>query len=87
MDKTYHFGLRRNQRGISQAMVELVLEYGKCHQDKAILGRKDAAELLAKMQQDMRILKKILDKGGVVVVASDNALVTTYNYKQSGGCK
>jgi hypothetical protein len=51
-------------------------------QDKYVLGRKEALRLLEELQRSERLLKKILDKGGVVVVADGGALITTYNYKQ-----
>jgi ribosomal protein S8 len=82
MQSTVHLGTRMNQRGISLAMVNLVLEYGEIQQDKAVLGRKAAEQLLARMQREMKELKKIVDKGGVVVVSANDAIITTYNYKQ-----
>ena len=63
-------------------MLDLVLEHGEIQQDKRILSRKDAQRLIAKMQRDMKVIKKILDKGGVVVVADSESVITTYNYKQ-----
>lgn len=78
MDSTMHAQERMSQRGISKAMVEFVLEHGTPEQDKVILGRKDALTLLESLQDQQRILKKILDKGGVVVVATDR-VITTYN--------
>jgi hypothetical protein len=71
-----------SQRGIKREMLDLVLEHGEIQQDKRILSRKDAQRLIAKMQRDMKVIKKILDKGGVVVVADSESVITTYNYKQ-----
>lgn len=82
MHTTVHARKRMSQRGISREIVELVLEYGEIQQDKVILGRKDAQRWLAKLQRDMKVIKKILDKGGVVVVADSESVITTYNYKQ-----
>lgn len=79
MHTTQHIQQRLSQRGISRAMVELVLDHGRLDQDRYILGRKEAAQRLRQIQHEERTLKKILDKGGVVVVAEDNALITTYN--------
>ena len=87
MQSTVHVGTRMNERGISLAMVNLVLEYGEIQQDKAILGRKAAERLLAKMQHEMKQLKKIVDKGGVVVVSANDTIITTYNYKQRASKK
>jgi SOS response regulatory protein OraA/RecX len=82
MQQTQHLKQRMSQRGISREMVELVLAHGVPEQDKYVLGRKEALRLLEDFQRSERLLKKILDKGGVVVVADGDALITTYNYKQ-----
>lgn len=82
MQQTQHLKQRMSQRGISRDMIELVLTHGVPDQDKYILGRKEALRLLEDFQRSERLLKKILDKGGVVVVADGGALITTYNYKQ-----
>ena len=79
MDSTTHAQQRMSQRGITKAMVEYVLEHGTPEQDRVILGRKDALSLLESLQDQQRVLKKILDKGGVVVVASGDRMITTYN--------
>ena len=79
MESTIHAQERMSQRGISRAMVEFVLEHGMVEQDRVILGRKDALSLLESLQDQQRILMKILDKGGVVVVAAGTKIITTYN--------
>lgn len=79
MDSTMHALERMSQRGITKAMVDYVLEHGTPEQDRVILGRKDALSLLESLQDQQRVLKKILDKGGVVVVASGDRMITTYN--------
>lgn len=80
MQPTRHFKQRMSQRGVSLEMVELVLAHGTADQDRYILSRKEAQERLELLQREERLLKKILDKGGVVVVADNDALITTYNY-------
>jgi hypothetical protein len=82
MRSTRHFGQRRSQRGVSQAMVDLTIAYGSIDQDKHILGRKEALERLACLKQEQQILKKIVDKGGLVVVVEGGDLITTYNRDQ-----
>ena len=79
MLKTKHFHQRISQRGVGGEMVELALEYGTPEQDKYVLGRQEALGLLEKNRREARLLKKVLDKGGVVVVVEDGALITTYN--------
>lgn len=80
MHKTKHFQQRMSQRGIKQDMVDLVLTYGETQGDKIILSRKASAQLMAAV----RTLGKILDKGGLVVVTSGDAQLTTYNYQGRG---
>jgi hypothetical protein len=61
--------------------------------DRMVLGRRRAAELIeAKQRQvrakeralceekrELKLLKKLADKGGIVVVSTDATLITTYN--------
>lgn len=79
MHTTHHARERMAQRGISLDMIEYVLSNGTPEQDKVIMGKKDALRLLKTLQEEQRLLKKILDKGGVVVVAAGNDVITTYN--------
>lgn len=81
MKTTTHAQQRMSQRGINRSMVDLCLEHGKIDQDRVLLGRKDAEDLLAKMQARMNVLKKIIDKGGIIVISDRNTIITTYNYK------
>lgn len=85
MHTTQHIQQRMSQRGVSRDMVELVLAHGREEQDKYILGRKEASRRLAHLQRETQLLKKVLDKGGVVVVADGDALITTYNYTSQQG--
>lgn len=76
MHKTKHFRQRMGQRGISQAMIDLVLGYGDNEGSKVVLSRKKSEQL----REALRTLMKIVDKGGLVVVAEGDAQITTYNY-------
>ena len=63
------------------------------HNDRLVLGRRHAARLieekqrlvkakeraLREEQRELKLLKKLADKGGIVVVTADAALITTYN--------
>ncbi len=79
METTIHAQGRMAQRGISLKMVEYVLSKGTPSKDKVIMGKKDALQILEELQEEQRLVKKILDKGGVVVVANGNTFITTYN--------
>ena len=78
---TKHGTQRMNQRGITKEMIELTVEYGKYINDKIILKSRDIKKLLTKVSKEIKAkLMKILDKGGLLVVMSDDwALITVYN--------
>jgi len=78
---TKHAMSRMNQRGISKEMIDLTLVYGKCINDRVILKSRDIKKLLHKVSREVKSkLLKILDKGGLVVVLSDDyAVITVYN--------
>jgi hypothetical protein len=79
MQTTLHIQQRMSQRGISHDMVAIVMAHGKASRDRHILDRRGALKRLEELQKEERVLKKILDKGGVTVVAADGALITTFN--------
>ena len=78
---TKHGRKRMNQRGITKEMIELTIEYGQYKKDKIILKSRDIKKLLTKVSKEVKAkLMKILDKGGLVVVMSDDwAVITVYN--------
>lgn len=80
MEATEHMKQRMAQRGKNREMVNLVLNFGTPKQDKITLSRDEAQEQLRQLQQAMRVLKKILAKGGVTVITGGNAWITTYNF-------
>jgi len=84
MKRTRHFKQRMSQRGVSKDMVDLALSFGEIRGDKYVLNRRGAQFLLDQMRYTERIVKKILDKGGITVVAQDGSLITTYNYSGEG---
>jgi hypothetical protein len=94
MHITNHAGQRMNQRGITKEMIELTLQYGATQDEVTTLSRDAAARLVAELQRQMKILKKLLDKGGLTVVTAfsdesvileggiildETILITTYN--------
>lgn len=82
MQSTKHLVQRMNQRGITKEMINVVLDYGEPIKDKAVLRKKDAQRLIKEMQETVKLLQKICNKGGVVVVAEGETIITSYNYKQ-----
>lgn len=80
MHMTQHISQRMAQRGITKDLIDVVLTHGEFEDDRAILDRKNAKKLLEELQRKERLIKKILDKGGLVVVTEGGALITTYNF-------
>jgi hypothetical protein len=79
MHATKHMQTRMSQRGISGDMVELARRFGRDDPDKFVLDRKGLRNLLDELRGLERKVIKALDKGGIVVVETDGALITTYS--------
>lgn len=79
MHTTHHCKARQSQRGIPLKLIDYVLTHGSLEKDKFVLGLKEAKQRLADLEREKRLLMKITDKGGVVVVAEGETLITTYN--------
>lgn len=79
MNFTDHVRRRMQQRGISSEMIDLVLQTGKIEQDRFVLDRRGALRLLEAHERQGQLIKKMVDKGGVTIVAEDGNLITTYN--------
>lgn len=82
MQNTVHIQQRMSQRGINGKMLDIVLEHGRLEKDKHVLRRKDAIRLLDELREQAAVVKKIIDKGGMVVVSDNGTLITTYNYSE-----
>jgi len=80
MYETLHINQRARQRGITNRMIELTLEYGIVQADKIKLGTRRIKKLLRTHKHIKTDLLKIMDKGGLVVVISGAAMITAYNW-------
>jgi hypothetical protein len=69
-----------SQRGMSQSLIDYVLDHGAVDQDKYVVTKRDALRDIDRLKREMRVAMKIADKGGVVVIAEGEALITTYNF-------
>ena len=81
---THHCNQRMSQRGITKDLLEITLKYGFQSGDKIILNKKTIQEMLSKKRVkfdnfERKILLKVLDKGGIVLICENNSLITTYN--------
>lgn len=80
MQQTLHMDQRMSQRGITMDMVDLTLEYGDVKGDKWVLNRKGLDKTIRELEAALRTAKKLRDKGGIVVVTEESALITAYHY-------
>jgi hypothetical protein len=78
---TKHMQSRMNQRGIFKDLVDLALQYGEPDGDKVRLGRKEIDRLVSGLDTLRATAMKARDKGGLVVVAVGESLVTTYGFE------
>ncbi|GGW24843.1 hypothetical protein GCM10011452_10310 [Gemmobacter lanyuensis] len=78
MQMTNHIDARMNQRGIRKELVELTLDLGEIDGDRYVLTSKIIDAEIAGLQRRIRALGEARKKGGVVVVAEGEALLTTY---------
>jgi Domain of unknown function (DUF4258) len=75
-----HADQRMNQRGISRRLVEFTLRYGRIEGDRHVLDRTESRRIIEVLTEELRLAKRIMDKGGVTVVEADNdTVVTAYN--------
>lgn len=78
MQKTAHSITRMNQRGITSAMIELVMSYGEPEGDKTILSAKTCREMIDELKQTQKKLEHAIKKGGLTVVSCEDTIITAY---------
>lgn len=80
MKKTKHIDKRMNQRGITQDMIDFTLNFGEITNDKWFTNKKILQESIRQLEQQIKTAKRLLDKGGIVVVSEDESLITAYHF-------
>lgn len=78
MHVTSHMKTRMNHRAITRGVVDLTLELGEDEGDKTQLTPRRARRLAAELRAELKLLERIIAKGGVTVVSQDATLITTY---------
>lgn len=78
MAKTRHIQQRMSQRAIQQAMLDMVVKFGKSQGDKVILNRKGIDAVLMELEKLKKQALRAREKGGLVIVGVDDAMITTY---------
>lgn len=76
--KTKHFQQRLSQRGITENVIEMLLNYGIYEGDKIILTKKNCQFLSKVFEQLKKTSDKMAEKGGYAAVTSKDALITAY---------
>jgi hypothetical protein len=78
MQHTAHSDIRMNQRGITAAMLDLVMDYGEPEGDKTILSAKTCRQAIDELKQIQKKLEHAIKKGGLTVVSCGDTVITTY---------
>lgn len=78
MYKTRHIHQRLNQRGITEAVLKILLNYGFEYGEKRTLDRKNSLELSDLFAHLKKVTDKMAEKGGYTLVATKEALITVY---------
>ena len=79
MHISQHADQRMNQRGISRRLVDFALRYGRVEGDTHILDRNESRRIIEQLEEELRLAKRVMDKGGVTVVEGGDTLITAYN--------
>jgi hypothetical protein len=67
-----------NQRGIRKELVGLALDLGRIEGDRYVLDTKTIRAEMCELRRKLKFLDDAERKGGVIVVAASDSLVTTY---------
>lgn len=76
MQQTRHFKQRLSQRGVTRKMVDFTLDYGKVDGDRWVLDRKNTDRMIEQLENELRVAKKIRDKGGTIVITEELQKIT-----------
>lgn len=85
MQISHHATQRLSQRGISRRLMDFTLRYGRVEGDKRILDRKESRRIIEILNEELRLARQAMDKGGVTVVDCGDTIVTAYNLETRHG--
>ena len=75
---TQHAATRMTQRGFSQEMVNLALDFGEIDGDRYILNPKSINNHISLLKRQQKILEHAAKKGGITVVVDGEVVITTF---------
>lgn len=78
MHITHHAAQRMSQRGISRRLVDFALRHGRVEGNKRVLDRNESRRLIESLNEELRLAKRVLDKGGIAIVDGGDRLITAY---------
>ena len=79
MHITQHAHDRMTQRGLSRRLVDFTLRHGRVEGDRHVLDRSESRRLIDELEEELRLARRVHDRGGVAVVDSGDTLITAYN--------
>lgn len=78
LNSTLHLDRRMNQRAVTRPMLELTLRHGEIMGDRHVLSRKAIEARLRDLEDELRLLRDMHHKGGVVVVVEGDTVLSTW---------
>lgn len=80
MCKTRHIQRRMSQRCIREKNIELVKQFGRRDGDKVFFNKKSCQDVVVSLKQLMQTVQKMAERGGMVLVETEQGLqITTYD--------
>jgi len=79
MHVTQHAHDRMTQRGLSRRLVDFTRRHGRVEGDRHVLDRNESRRLIDELEEELRLARRVHDRGGVAVVDSGDTLITAYN--------
>ena len=81
MHISHHAAQRMSQRGISRRLVDFAMRHGRIEGDKRVLDRNESRRLIDDLTEELRLAKRVMDKGGITIVDGGNTVITAYNLR------
>jgi len=79
MQISHHAEQRLSQRGISRRLVDFALRHGRIEGNKRVLDRNESRRIIDQLNEELRLAKRVMDKGGITIVDGGDTLITAYN--------
>ncbi len=81
MNTTSHFQARSQQRAISPAMIEMILNLGRTNGkgDLYLTGTRDLKQEIRAKKEELRLLEKMLARGGAGIAADGDTQITVFH--------